>query len=471
MNSFRFTAAQLETWSGGVWLGKPPGGVRSFSSDTRALAAGDCFVALQTPRRNGHDFLEDAVRAGASAAMVSHHMPTCGLPQLCVNDTLAALQRIAREWRACYASPVFGVTGSVGKTSTKDMLGAMLGEAGHVTKGNLNNLLGVPLTLLELDPVRHTAGAVIEAGMSEPGEIIRLAWVIQPDIALVTNVQPAHLAGMGSLEAIACEKSALAREVRPGGRAIFPAACYAYAAFRELPVSVAVPVVFSADAPLLAEVRRGAVVNVRFEDEPGNGRRIFVSGNLPGSQEGAVFSFSLPSSTPGMARNAALAAVAAMFAGIPQESICKAFATWRPSTRRGEIQMHDGRMFYVDCYNASPASVMDAAEEFHRRTHGNHAGRLFILGGMNELGADSPAMHREVGRALPLRVGDILALLGGDSAAIGEGAVEAGFLQKDVYALPDIEAVRQLIKETHGAVFLKGSRSYALERALPGASA
>ncbi|MDR2512705.1 MAG: hypothetical protein LBD01_02760 [Puniceicoccales bacterium] len=471
MKPYRFTAAQVETWSQGAWLGLPPDGVRGFSNDTRALAEGGCFVALRTPKRDGHDFLEDALRAGAAAALVVHPVVACRLPQLCVGDTLLALQRIAREWRARYTPPVVGVTGSVGKTSTKDMLHAMLGEAGHATRANLNNLLGVPLTLLELDPAHHVAGAVIEAGMSEPGEIARLAWVIQPDIALITNVQPVHLAGMGSLEAIAREKSALAREVRPGGRAIFPASCLAHGAFRELPSPSAVAVVFDADEPepWLVTARPGTVVRVRLEDVAEGGRRIFLSGDLPGEHRVGEFAFSLPGSTLGMARNAALAAVGALFMGLSGESIGKALAAWRPAVRRGEIVMRDGRLFYVDCYNASPASVADATEEFHRRTRGDSGGRLFVLGGMNELGADSLALHRAVGRELPLRVGDVLALHGGDSAAIGEGAVEAGFPKDGVRELEDIEAVRQLIRGTRGAVFLKGSRSYALERALPDA--
>ncbi|MDR2845311.1 MAG: UDP-N-acetylmuramoyl-tripeptide--D-alanyl-D-alanine ligase [Puniceicoccales bacterium] len=460
----RFFPEQLQVWTQGTWLTAPTAPtVNGFSNDTRTLASGNCFVALRTGQRDGHDFLDAAEQAGAVAALVSRPVPSSPLPQLLVpDDTLAALQRIAHQWRLGYAPPVIGVTGSVGKTSTKDMLAAMLGEAGFATKANLNNLLGVPLMLLGIEPERHTAGAVIEAGMSEPGELERAAWIIEPDVAVVTNVQPAHLAGLGSMEAIAQEKSALVRRMRAGGVAVFPASCLGYAPFQALTGRTA-PVVFPGEV-LPDGGRHERVFRVEFAESAG-GREI----RLADADGGAVVQFFFPQSTVGMARNASLAAVAASLAGVSGERIQAAFNAWKPSARRGEVREHEGRLFYVDCYNASPASVLDAAQAFDVRTGGIGAvgGRLFLLAGMNELGAESVALHREVGRRLPLRDGDVLGLFGGDSAAFGEGAVAAGFPAASVQVLATIDAVREAVASARGAVLLKGSRSYALERTLP----
>ncbi|MDR2863608.1 MAG: hypothetical protein LBV54_07035, partial [Puniceicoccales bacterium] len=374
MNSF--LPEQLQNWSGGVWhAGLRPVSVNGFSNDTRTLVPGNCFVALRTKQRDGHTFLNAAAKAGAVAALVENHVPNTPLAQLVVDSTLAGLHRIAHHWRLTLKAPVIGVTGSVGKTSTKNMLGTMLGAEGFATKANLNNLLGVPLMLLSIEPARHTSGAVIEAGMSEPGELEQLAQIICPDVAVITNVQPAHLAGLGSLEAIAREKSALAHR---SAATVFPASCLAHTAFRELPGRL-FPVVFPGDTPPESKGYED-IFCIQYLDAPG-GRRIFVS-----STHNGIAEYFFPESTVGMARNAAIAAVTAAMVGIPIKRIREALAAWHPSAQRGEVHELGGRLFYIDCYNASPASVIDAAQAFDRRTNAGTTGRLFILAGMNELG-------------------------------------------------------------------------------------
>ena len=164
----------MAAWTGGRWTRIPGGAVSGFTQDTRQLAAGQVFVALRTDKRDGHDFLAEAQTRGATAALVSREDKTTTLPQLVVEDTLEAFQRIAREHRREFHGTVVGVSGSVGKTSTKDLLALLLGGVPKVlaTEGNLNNHLGVLLTLTRLDPAIHLA-AVIEAGISGPGEISR----------------------------------------------------------------------------------------------------------------------------------------------------------------------------------------------------------------------------------------------------------------------------------------------------------
>ncbi|MDR2981811.1 MAG: UDP-N-acetylmuramoyl-tripeptide--D-alanyl-D-alanine ligase [Puniceicoccales bacterium] len=456
----RFSPEQLQVWSGGRWLNDiVPLLISGFCNDTRSVSSGDCFVALKTSQRDGHAYLGDAVAKGAVAALVSRPDPSILLPQLVVVNVLESLQRIARHWRERFRSPVFGVTGSVGKTSTKDLLKMVLGENSFVTEANLNNLLGVPLMLLRIDPALHFSGAVIEAGMSEPGELARSAWMIQPDIAVITNVQPVHLAGVGSLEKIAWEKSAMARQTSAQGVSVFPASCLKFAAFREL-LGRTVPVVFP-DEEIAEGHRHEQVFYANFSDKS-VGRTIQINSN-----DGIAGKFDFPESTLGMARNAAIAAVASMLAGVSEERIQAAFSRWRPSARRGEVVTCEGRIFYVDCYNASPASMIDAAREFDKLTAEAPRGRMFVLAGMNELGEQSVTLHESVGSQLPLRKDDSLILFGGDSASIGNGAVSAGFFPGSVRLLGTIEEVRAAINDFQGPVLLKGSRSYALERVLP----
>jgi UDP-N-acetylmuramoyl-tripeptide--D-alanyl-D-alanine ligase len=442
-------------------------------------------VALRTEKRDGHAFLATAAAAGARAALVECFNPEVIVPQLVVSEdgggVLGALQRIAASHRLRFQAPVLGVTGSAGKTSTKDLLAAMLGPSGFATDGNLNNFLGVPLMLLKASPGRHRAGVVIEAGMSLPGEMDALARTIQPDVGIVTNVLPAHLEGVGTLEDVAREKAALLRHVRPGGAVVFPAPLLGYAAFRDLPAR-SFPVEFQGIAGpggVGREGRGGAsfaagqagkdiragIVRAGLSPVPDGGGTHIRLALQPLSREAGTLDFLIPECPEGMVRNAVLAAVAAVLAGVPLGNIRAAMASWRPSARRGEIVMRDGRLFYVDCYNANPASMLDAARAFDRRTEGDPS-RVLVLGGMNELGPQSAALHRETGAALPLRAGDSLVLFGGDAPDLGEGAARNGFPRQSIHVAKDIETVRALVAAFPGPVFLKGSRGRALERVL-----
>ena len=439
-----FAAADLAAWSLGSWQGDAPASVSGFGNDSRRLASGEAFVALRSDRRDGHDFLGDARARGAACALVSRRVSD-PLPQLLVDDPLAALQRIASAWRDRLRIPVVGVTGSVGKTSTKEMLRAALGPRVHATAANLNNTLGVPLTLLGADPARHDA-LVVEAGMSEPGELRASAQVIRPDVAVVTAVRAVHLAGLGSLAAIAREKAELPRALAPGGEVFLPAETLRH--------------------PVFAEMADRCVVLCR-EDEPApSGVRRVVRMRLAAAEAGWILTLVDASATPvelllgpvtrGQAGNAALAALAAARAGAKPAAVASALAQWRPLPGRGSVHWLEGRPLYVDCYNASPASLADAAEAFVRQTRGP---RLFVIGGMAELGPDSGRLHRESGLSLPVEPGDAVIGHGGDAPAL---AAACGGRSMD-----DIAEVAARVAAHPGPVFIKGSRAHALERALP----
>jgi UDP-N-acetylmuramoyl-tripeptide--D-alanyl-D-alanine ligase len=463
-----FAPQLLAAWTGGRWTRVPEAPLTGFCADSRALRPGQAFVALKTGRRDGHAFLAEAGRAGAVAALVAEAQAGTGLPQLVVRDPLTALQMIAREHRRGFAGPVVGISGSAGKTSTKDLLARLLGgEAGGVlaTEGNLNNHLGVPLTLTRLDPRVH-AFAVIEAGISAPGEMAPLAAMIEPDVAIITLVAPAHLEALGGIEGVAREKSRLPAAVRPGGRVLFPASCADHAAFRGLTGRVCVlerrfgrlgAGTVAPDPAAETASRLGFTVQHRAD-----ATTIALEGVSP------PIDFTLRRVSDGMAQNAALAICAALGLGVPAPDVAARLAGWGPAALRGEWRQVGGRRIYLDCYNANPAAMTDALAAFCAAAPDGEP-RLFVLGCMEELGPGAPDYHRALGRALPLRPDDVALVIGSQAEAVREGALAAGHPPGRVRIAVSIEEVAPIVGAFQGSVFVKGSRRYALERTLVGA--
>ncbi len=444
-----FTPDFLAASAGGRWTREPAAGqgIVGFTMDSRQLAAGQCFVALKTDKRDGHDFLDAAQAAGAAAAIVARPDESLALPQLVVADPLVALQGIAAAWRKAFPGVVVGVSGSAGKTSTKELLALLLSSApGDVlaTQGNLNNHIGVPLTLTRLEPAAHKF-AVVEAGIGGPGDMPVLARMIEPDHAVITLVGPAHLEALGSLEGVAREKSILPAAVRGEGYRIFPASCLAYAAFRELGET---------RLPLAPVVAHGEAET-----------RIAFSLALDRRGPAREFAFVCRRVSDGMASNVALALATALLLGVPAEAAQARLACWRPAALRGELcQDAAGRWLYVDCYNANPASMHDALAAFAAMAPVDKP-RLYLIGGMEELGAESLVYHRRFGEALArvLRPGDEALVLAAApaAAALVEGAADAR-----VSAVAELAAMRARLEAHGGAVFVKGSRRYRLETLL-----
>jgi UDP-N-acetylmuramoyl-tripeptide--D-alanyl-D-alanine ligase len=457
-----FLPERLAAWTGGRWTSAPVVPPTGFIMDTRRLQPGQMFVALATGKRDGHDFLAAAQSAGASAALVARPQPGLSLPQLVVGDPLAAFQAIAREHRRSFRGPVIGISGSAGKTSTKDLLALLLGGEPAVlaTEGNLNNHIGVPLTLTRLDNTVHQF-AVIEAGISGPGEMDVLAGMIEPDLALVTLVAPAHLEELGGLAGVAREKSRLPAAVRPAGVAVFPRQCDEFTAFHELGVRKMVV------EP--AEVLRPA--------EPPNDKVYFATTQRGDSTAIALaygrpppLVFTLRRVTDGMAQNAALAICAALWLNVPREAIQARLDAWKPAALRGEWRQEGQRRLFLDCYNANPASMADALGTFLAVAPAGEP-RLFVLGGMEELGAGAAGYHAALGRSLPLRPGDFLFVIGDHAAAVRSGALENGAADGQIAVVASLDPVAERLAEFHGSVFMKGSRRWQLERALETAPA
>jgi UDP-N-acetylmuramoyl-tripeptide--D-alanyl-D-alanine ligase len=446
-----FSPASLAAWTGGCWSAQPALPLGGFTQDTRQLREGQVFVALKTEKRDGHDYLAAAAAAGASAALVNRVNPDIALPQLVVTDTLTAFQTIAREHRRAFRGPVIGVTGSSGKTSTKNLLALLLGGSSRVlaTEGNLNNYIGVPLTLTRLEPDAH-ATAVIEAGISCPGEMDTLAGMIEPDYGVVTMIGPAHTQELGGLEGVAKEKSSLLRHLRPEGLGVFPLSCWEYAEFQDLPEEslVVVPEGRGAVTP------RTVTLDVEFTAD----RTELVLG---GTRR-----FSFRRVSRGMAENAGLAIALASELGASDVAIQRALAEWRPAKWRGEFKRVEGRLWYLDFYNANPASMADALQTFAEVTPAEEP-RCYVLGGMEELGAQAAQYHRELGRSLKLRAQDRAFVIGALADEVVRGAVETGTPEARIEIVTTLEPVAERLAGYRGAVFVKGSRSHALERAVP----
>jgi len=446
-----FNPDQIAAWTGGSWTTRPAGALTGFTQDTRTLGAGQVFVALKTDRRDGHDFVGEAEQRGASAALVTRAAPGCSLPQIVVSDPLAALQRVAREHRREFHGTVVGVTGSAGKTSTKDLLALLLGGGPDVlaTEGNLNNFIGVPLTLTRLDRAAHRA-AVIEAGISVPGEMVGLAGMIEPDHSVVTLVGPAHLEQLGSLEGVAGEKSRLPAANRAGGLAVFPVSCWAYDSFRALKNPL---VLVPANEGMVRVDGRTVSFTVLHRPDRTevtlNGRRPFVLRRVSG----------------GMAQNAALALALASELGVADAALQKRLDDWQPAKWRGELQTVGAARVYCDFYNANPASMADSIAAFAGLAR-TDVPRLYVLGGMEELGAQAAEFHRALGRTLLLRPGDFLFALGDYAPALRDGMLENGNDPAQIAVVNSLEPVRDKLAGFTGDAFVKGSRRYRLETVL-----
>jgi UDP-N-acetylmuramyl pentapeptide synthase len=382
---------------------------------------------------------------------------------LVVQDSLEALQSLARDWRRRFPSPVIGVTGSVGKTTVKEMLGAVFGSLWFRTRGNYNNHIGVPLSLLELDPRCH-GGAILEAGINDVGEMFLLADLIMPDMVIITAVEPAHLERLGDLDGVAREKAILAKAVKPGGEVYIPVSLLKYKAFREIPSSIRVHALAingeSVD-PGWSSLENVTIYHYNWKETGKHRGR----GELASSPPMTPGSFPLRAGSPGMVRNLALVVHVALILGVPEHTIRARLEAWRPYRKRGELMRKGRTLFYIDCYNANPGSMLDSSQRFS--TLFPEQAHLYVLGSMNELGADSAFWHRETARQLTIKDGAPLYLIGDEAESLAEGLKEQGIEEDRIKLIDDREFLQEKIASFEGAVFIKGSRSLGLENLLP----
>ncbi len=431
----------------------------SVSTDSRSLQAGALFVALDGPNFDGHDFVAAAAQRGAAAALVARALPL-DLPQVIVADPLAALSRFARAWRRQFSIPLIGITGSNGKTTTKELIGSILSRLGPtlVTRGNLNNHIGVPLMLMELTAAHRYA--VIEMGANHQGEIRHLAGIAEPTVGVVTNAGAAHLEGFGSLAGVAEAKGELFQSLPPEGVAVVNADDVFAGVWRDSSTAERVlSFGFEQPADVMAH-------KVRAANDAGAFRIDFDLVTPYGTQATTLALGGLHN-----LRNALAAAAAACAVGAQPEQIAAGLAAVRAVAGRLQIKpaIH-GASIVDDSYNANPSSLKAGLDVFCT-LGGDKRARWLVLGEMRELGNNADELHAQVGRyARQVGIDRLL--------AIGEGArhaVEAfgrdGQWFADIETLID-EARRSLAAaDAPVAMLVKGSRSNRLERFVAALSA
>ena len=429
----------------------PTGQAEGYSIDSRTLQPGELFFAVKGERLDGHDFVEQALSRGAIGAVVekgqlARYSNPAGL--LAVDDTLVALQTLATAVRKIWGKTAIGITGSMGKTTTKEAMAHLLAikYRVHRTKGNFNNHFGLPLGLLTLEPEYDVA--VVEMGMSHSGEISALARIALPNQAVVTNVAPVHLERFDSIAGIARAKYELIEALPHGGTAVLNADDEYVCQFgRDLKGKV---VMFGLKP----------TADVRAEN-------IEVLG-----PEGARFDLvsremRQPVRSPLLGKhnvyNVLAAAAVALEHGITPSEIAEALPSLQPADKRGQVVQVGNITVLYDCYNSSPKALMAAVDTL---TAMPARRRIVVAGEMLELGSTGEQLHRECGRYMAGSKLDFLLGVRGLAKAMVEAAVEAG-LKAEFVATPE-EAGEWLARETRegDVVLLKASRGVKLEKAL-----
>jgi UDP-N-acetylmuramoyl-tripeptide--D-alanyl-D-alanine ligase len=422
--------------------------VTGWSVDSRTLRPGDLYFALRGPSHDGHAYIAEVLKKGAAGAVVDREVE--GAPVLRVEDSLAALQTLASAARQEWAGDVVGVTGSAGKTTTKDVIAEMLSEGfpeelrPSKTEGNLNNHVGLPLSLLRVDD--HARVAVLEMGMNHSGEIRALAEIARPNVGVVTNVGAAHMESFDSIEGIAAAKRELIEALPPDGTAVLNADDPRVAAF--------------------ASVHKGPVItygesehaNVRAED-------VRFSENGMTFRVGAVKFESPLTGRHSVSNLLAGIAVAGVF-GIAPDRLTERVRNIQPGKMRGERFRHREILVFNDCYNSNP----DAARAMLAVLRDTPARRRFaVLGEMLELGRWAEPLHRAVGNYAAECGIDVLVGLRGAACYMLDAAKRSGLRADAAFFFDDPVPAGQLVRslaQPGDAVLFKGSRGIHVELAL-----
>jgi len=428
---------------------------QGYSIDSRAVQFGELFFALKGERLDGHDFVEQALSQGATAAVVAKgQLARYSSPAnlLAVNDTLIALQTLATAVRKIWGKTAIGVTGSMGKTTTKEAMAHLLAikYRVHRTKGNFNNHFGLPLGLLTLEPEYDVA--VVEMGMSHAGEISALARIALPNQAVVTNVAPVHLENFDSIAGIARAKYELIEALPHGGTAILNAddeyVCQFGRDFKGKVVMFGLRPSSCVPADVRAE-------NIEVLGADGT-RFDLVSREMR-----------QPVESPLLGRHnvyyVLAAAAVALEHGITPSEIAAALPSLQPADKRGQVVQLGNITVLYDCYNSSPKALMAAVDTLADMPARR---RIVVAGEMLELGATGEQLHRECGNYVSEKKPDFLLGVRGLAKAMVEAASDAG-MKAEFVATPE-EAGEWLARETRegDAVLLKASRGVKLEKAL-----
>ena len=456
----KFSAEELIRATGGTLLqGRTDSAIHGVSTDTRQLVAGNLYIPLKGANFDGHDFLEEAIAKGAGGLLVEarnagilekfSEKTDSGL-KIIVEDTLTALGDLARFWRRKVGRPVIAITGSSGKTTTKEMTAAILGQTFSVlkTEGNLNNLIGLPLTLLRLHQGHDLA--IVELGTNSRGEIKRLTEIAEPDIGLVTNIGLAHLEGLKTLECIREEKGDLYGTMSKSGLAVFNADDEFMTPLRRSWPGRTLTYGVTSPADLTAsDIAKWGTSGQSFTLNAGTEHSVV---QLSASGLHNVYN--------------ALAAVALSRAsGIGINEISHGLRNFHPVAARFEVHLLPNGAFLVDdTYNANPASVREALKTL-QALKGNHRS-VVILADMLELGDQAEQLHEAVGVEVAATDAGRLFLKGPLSRSTAAGAVKGGMSEELIIFFEKPEDIVDRILSFTGAgdwILVKGSRRMKME--------
>ena len=447
------TIGEAATAANGLVSGGAAGAAfAGVSIDSRTITPGQLFVAIVGPRFDGHAFLAEVAAKGAAGAMVHRDVPApAGLPLVRVAETTAALADLARHVRRTAGIPVVAITGSTGKTTTKEMTAALLEARGPVlrTEGNLNNQYGLPLMLLKLGP-EHEA-AVLELGMSAAGELRALSRTALPDVAVITNVAPVHLEFFASLDAIAEAKAEILEGLGASGVAVLNGDDPRLRRIGERHSGRVIWFGHDRRYDVSAEKWRGTAFGMRFD---------LVLG-------GRALDVVLPLAGPHFVSNFLAAAAVAHHLGIAPEAIAETATQLEAAPHRGQLlRLDQGVMLVDDCYNSNPLAVQAAVAAL-----GMAGGRrrVAILGDMLELGPTGPELHRQTGEQVAASV-DVVAGVGALAAELVAGA-RAVKPNLETHHFADCAAAAAALPglvRAGDAVLVKGSRGVRMETLVDG---
>ncbi len=427
-----------------------------ISTDSRSAKSGDVFVALRGENFDGHRFISAAERAGCVFAVVERIPDGCTIPCILVTNTTEALGKFARSYKNIFRPLTLAVTGSVGKTTTKQFISSVLQMkyCANVTKGNFNNEIGLPMTVLDLN-ADHDA-LLLEMGMNHKGEISYLSHIAEPDIAVITNIGSSHLENLGSREGIRDAKMEIIDGMHEGGILIL-----------------------NADEPLLADVCAKGLTKIYIGTENKNATyraekiRVFDDHMLFDlCLHGIALMSDLRINVIGKhhIQNALTAAVCGMILGIPEESIRAGLLNFVPADMRQSITEKNGMTVIEDCYNASPESMRAGLNVLCHTAKVKSCRPVAVLGDMKELGSASAEAHFKVGEYAAECGIDRLITFGSAAVDIARGAIKNGMSESNVLVIEDSEnaenaaALLKTALHENDVVLFKASRAVALER-------
>ena len=456
-NCVRFETAEFAGWVNG-YARNMPEGFCGVTQDTRKLKPGMLYVALRGENFDGHDFVGKAFEAGAAAALVNESWcvpeELGNVPLIQVADTRGALLDAAHAWRELSPARIIGITGSSGKTTTKEIAAALFSAGGKVccTEGNMNNDVGLPLSVLSM-PADCDFG-IFELGTNHPGEIPLLAEVLHPDYGVITSVGSAHIENFGSVESIAREKGSLFASIAPGGCVFLSMEAREYSLLKQMStVPMFTVSMQNSDADFYGEILDEMQGRIRVTRRCTR-KQTELESRLPGEYNAA---------------NLLLAFAAARVAGVSGEAAVGALKNLcLPGMRWQRIEKESGITVINDAYNANPESVMAVLKVFKEMNCGGR--KIAVIGDMLELGDFAPELHRDVGAAVAEMNPDMLFLVGPLATQyVSGGSVCKGYSQKKVSCFEDAPAAGSALKELvkkDDLILLKASRGVGLEKVL-----